>query len=277
ESIERSFESVGVRIGTLLPASLALFEGFSALLSARARGDYALIHRAPGSFVFLVAKDAAPIFFRQRPSDEAQRDHEQEIRLSLSYYADKLGGKGLAAAFTHDATPSESNLAEALPIPLEPLSGRLFGSDASFDQMVGARPELLPAFAAVYAEEADANLLELRSPAIPRRRARFSGDRGRPRACGHLHGRQCEVVCRLPPLRRRDHSGNRCAPSAKSGCGPGHRGGENRAQQLSRLEPRTGEPRSPAVGCCASLFVDWPAHATRTRSSAGRAGDADDP
>jgi hypothetical protein len=102
--------------------------------------------------VFLVAKEGAPIFFRQRPSDEAQQDHEQEIRLSLSYYEEKLGGKGLAAAFAHDETPSESKLADALPIPVEPLSGRLFGSDASFDQAVGARPELLPAFAAVYAD-----------------------------------------------------------------------------------------------------------------------------
>ena len=151
ESIEKSFEGVGVRIGLLLPASLALFEGFSATLSARARGDYALIHRAPGSFVFLVAKDGAPIFFRQRPSDAAGHDHEQEIRLSLSYYAEKLGGKGLAAAFAHDETPSESRLADAFPVPVEPLSGRFFGADASFDQLVGARPELLAAFAAACA------------------------------------------------------------------------------------------------------------------------------
>jgi hypothetical protein len=150
ESIEKSFESVGVRVGALLPASLALFEGFSPTLSARARGDYALIHRAPGSLVFLVAKDGAPIFFRQRPSDEAGHDHEQEIRLSLSYYTEKLGGKGLAAAFAHDETPSESRLAEAFPVPVEPLSGHVFGADSSFDQLVGARPELLAAFAAAY-------------------------------------------------------------------------------------------------------------------------------
>jgi hypothetical protein len=152
ESIEKSFESAGVRVGTLAPASLILFEGLSAMLSARARGDYALIHRAERSLVLLFAKDGSPIFFRQRPSDEEGREHEQEIRLSLSYYAEKLGGRGLAAAFVHDETPSESKLADAFPVAVEPVSGRLFGADPSFDQLVGARPELLSAFAAVYAD-----------------------------------------------------------------------------------------------------------------------------
>jgi hypothetical protein len=148
-SIENAFESAGVRLGMLLPASLALFEGLSGRLAARARGDYALIHRAPGSFVFLVASDGTPVFFRQRPSDEAEGDHAQEIRLSLTYYSEKLSGKGLAAVFSHDETPADGPLSDAFPVPVETLAGRLFGADAAFDERVSARPELLSAFAAV--------------------------------------------------------------------------------------------------------------------------------
>ena len=38
----------------------------------------------------------------------------------------------------------------AFPRPPVPLSGRLFGADGDFDAKVAIRPELLPAFAAVY-------------------------------------------------------------------------------------------------------------------------------
>jgi hypothetical protein len=148
-SIEKAFESAGVRVGTLAPTSLVLFEGLSSRLAARARGDYALVHRASGSFVFIVAQDGTPVFFRQRPSEEESGDHEQEVRLSLTYYAEKLSGKGLAAVFAHDETPTDGTLAEAFPVPVESLSGRLFGADAAFDERVSARPELMAAFAAV--------------------------------------------------------------------------------------------------------------------------------
>jgi hypothetical protein len=152
QSIEKAFESAGVRVGILAPASLVLLEGLSPVLSARAGGDYALVHRAPGSFVFLVANAGTPIFFRQRPSEEeGSGGHDQEVRLSLTYYAEKLGGKGLAAAYAHDESPTEGALVEAFPVPVEPLSGRLFGADGAFDERVTARPELMAAFAAVSA------------------------------------------------------------------------------------------------------------------------------
>ncbi len=151
-SIEQSFESLGVRVGMLAPASLALFEGFSPVLASRAAGDYALLHRAPGSFVFIVARNGAPIFFRQRPAEERNGGHDQEIRLSLSYYSEKLEGPGLAAVFLHDSAPAEGPVTEAFPVPVEPLSGRLFGADAAFDERVAARPELMAGFAAVYGQ-----------------------------------------------------------------------------------------------------------------------------
>jgi hypothetical protein len=148
KSIEDSFEAAGVRIGLLLPFSLALFEGLSPTLGSRASGDYGLLHRSEDSFVFLVARDGAPVFFRQRPSDETEGDHDQEVRLSLSYYTEKLKGGGISTVFVHDARGD--GVSETFPGKVEPLTGRLFEADANFDERIAARPELLPAFAAVY-------------------------------------------------------------------------------------------------------------------------------
>jgi hypothetical protein len=153
-SIEQAFESLGVRVGMLSPASLVLFEGMAPALSALAGGDYALVHRTPGSFSFVIARDGVPLFFRQRPAEEESEDHEQELRLSLSYYAEKLQGPGLAAVYVHDELAGKG-FAEAasFPVPPVPLSGKIFGADAGFDERIASRPELLPGFAAVWGQD----------------------------------------------------------------------------------------------------------------------------
>jgi hypothetical protein len=148
-SIEDAFGSLGVRVGALASFSLALFEGLAPILGSRAPGDYALLHRTADAFVFLVARGGTPLFFRQRPAEEPEGDHDQEVRLSLSYYADKLKGDGLSAVYVHD-TRGVPPTADAFPAPVHPLTGRLLGADGTFDERVAARPELLPAFAAVY-------------------------------------------------------------------------------------------------------------------------------
>ncbi len=150
KSVEAAFEEKGVRVGSLAPASLTLFEGLAPLLSGKASGDYALVHRSPGSFVFLVARGEAPIFFRQRPSEGVEESHEQEMRLSLSYYSDKLNGTGLSAVYLHDAAPTESLPLDSFPVTPQRISGRLFGADPTFDERLTSRPELLPGFAAVF-------------------------------------------------------------------------------------------------------------------------------
>jgi len=151
-AIEQAFESLSIRVGMLVPASLALFDGFSSTLATRAAGDYALLHRAAGSLVFFIARNGTPLFFRQRPLEEANGGHEQEVRLSLSYYSEKLQGPGLAAAYVHDETPGGGTLGGAFPVPLEPLSGRLFQADDTFAERTAARPELMAGFAAVYGQ-----------------------------------------------------------------------------------------------------------------------------
>ena len=149
EAIERAFEELGVRVGYLAPASLALFEGLAPALSSSAGGDYALLHRSGGTTSFFIARGTAPIFFRQRPPG-ADEDQDQEARLSLSYYAERLKGPGLRAVYVHDADP-DGGLAKVSAFPVAPvvLSGRLFDADPGFDERVKARPELMAGFAAV--------------------------------------------------------------------------------------------------------------------------------
>ena len=71
------------------------------------------------------------------------------MRLSLSYYAEKLAGPGLSAVYLHDAEPAEEFAADSLPVAPQRLSAGLLSADESFDERVASRPELLPAFAAV--------------------------------------------------------------------------------------------------------------------------------
>ncbi len=151
DSIEQAFDSLGVRVGLLSPASLALFEGLAAKLAARAGGDYALVHRTAGSISLVIARDGAPLFFRQRPTEEAPEQHEQELRLSLSYYAEKLQGTGLSAVYTHDELGGRG-LTEGVSFPVPPVavSASLLSADEGFDGRIAAHPELLSGFAAVW-------------------------------------------------------------------------------------------------------------------------------
>ena len=149
-SIDRAFEDLGVRVGYLAPASLALVEGLAPTLAAEAAGDYALLHRSPGTLAFFIARGGEPIFFRQRPPEDDE-DQDREARLSLSYYAEKLQGPGLKAVYLHDERPGrELEKVGAFPVAVRAISGGLFQASPEFDERVAARPELLAGFAAVY-------------------------------------------------------------------------------------------------------------------------------
>jgi hypothetical protein len=148
ESIEASFEELGVRVGYLVPASLALFEGVSSLLARDASKDYGLLHRSPAGTAFFIARGGEALFYRQRPVDDD--DPDREARLSLSYYAEKLKGPGLSAVYIHDEMPGRAlEKVSAFPIAPVPLSARVLPVDADFDTRVESRPELMAAYAAV--------------------------------------------------------------------------------------------------------------------------------
>ena len=148
EAIERSFEELDVRVGYLAPSSLALFEGLAPALSAAAGGDWALLHRSGGALAFFIARGVEPIFFRSRPPGDAE-GHEQEARLSLSYYAERLKGPGVRAVYVHDEG-AEGGLASAAAFPVAPVAvtSKLLGADSGFDERILQRPELLAGYAA---------------------------------------------------------------------------------------------------------------------------------
>ena len=150
DAIERAFEELSVRVGYLAPASLALLEGLAPTLSAAAGGDYALLHRSREVLTFLIARGTVPIFFRQRPADEDE-EHDREARLSLSYYAERLKGPGLAAVYVHDDRPGRPlERFSAFAVPPVAVTGALLSAERGFDERIAARPELLAGFAAVY-------------------------------------------------------------------------------------------------------------------------------
>jgi hypothetical protein len=150
QSIERSFEEAGVRLGSLVPESLSLFEGLGPHLTARTAGDWALVHRTAGSFVFAISSAGRPLVFRQKPAGDEDGSQDQELRLSLSYYAEKLKGAGLSAVYLHDSSGQAALSDAAFPVTPSRLSASLLGADRSLDERVAARPELMAAFAAVY-------------------------------------------------------------------------------------------------------------------------------
>lgn len=149
EAIEHSFDELGVRVGYLAPASLALFEGLAPALSSAAGGDFALLHRSGGALSFFIGRGAEPIFFRQRPPG-ADEDQDREARLSLSYYAERLKGPGIRAVYVHDEQAGgDLEKISAFPTAAMVVSGQLLNADPGFDDKVRARPELLAGFAAV--------------------------------------------------------------------------------------------------------------------------------
>lgn len=150
ESIESAFDELGVRVGYLAPASLALFEGLASQLGRETGKDYGLLHRTSGGTTFFIARGSDAIFFRQRPADDD--DPDREARLSLSYYAEKLKGTGLSAVYVHDELPGQLlQKVSAFPVAPVPLSAAVLAVDADFDARVASRPELMAGYAAVAA------------------------------------------------------------------------------------------------------------------------------
>lgn len=162
-SIETAFAAAGVRVGLLLPATLALFNGADARLSRAAGGDYMLLHRTTGSTSLLIARDGRPLFFRQKSTLETEAEEsgtpapgaeltafqrlEQEIRLSLSYYSDNLGGDRIRALYVCDEDHQPlPELPESLAA--QPLTAALLAGDESLDAAAATHPEIWPALAA---------------------------------------------------------------------------------------------------------------------------------
>ena len=164
-SLEAAFAAAGVRVGLLMPATLALFNGLDERLSRAAGGDYLLLHRTPGTTSLLIARGGRPLFYRQKSAFEEENETaeaspdapqelspaqrlEQEIRLSLSYYAESLGGGQLAALYVCDED-RQSPPVPGGPVEPRPLSADLVAADDSLEAALATHPEIWPALAAL--------------------------------------------------------------------------------------------------------------------------------
>jgi hypothetical protein len=149
-SVESAFAAVGVRIGLLSTSTLAFFDGFDDRLSRSAGGDYLLLHRSGKTSSLLIARNGHPLFYRQKSASEEGTDDAQEVRLSLSYYTEALGGAQAPALFLWDE-PHASGVdgSESLDsLPFRPINAALLLADSSLDLHARAHPESLAAAAA---------------------------------------------------------------------------------------------------------------------------------
>ena len=149
-SIESAFGAVGIRVGLLSTSTLAFFNGFDDRLSRSAGGDYLLLHRSGRTSSLLIARNGHPLFYRQKAATEEGTDDAQELRLSLSYYAETLGGAETPALYLWDEPTSAGHEgSESLePMRMRPVNAALLLADSSLDLHSAAHPEVLAAAAA---------------------------------------------------------------------------------------------------------------------------------
>lgn len=150
-SIEAAFAAAGVRVGRLEPATLALFNGLDRRLAAAAHGDYLFLHRSRGATSLLIARSGRPLFYRQKSTAHDPVDDVQEIRLSLSYYAESFGETAPPALFVLDeAALGAAAYPDLDPLPATAVSAELLDVDASVALHARAHPEALAAAASAW-------------------------------------------------------------------------------------------------------------------------------
>jgi hypothetical protein len=149
-SVESAFAASGVRVGLLQPATLALFNGLDRKLARAAGGDYVLLHRSRGASSFLIARDGHPLFYRQKSTAVDAVDDVQEIRLSLSYYAESFGGEAPPALFVLDEGNGEVAYPALESLSPTALTADLLDADPSLGLHANAHPEAIAAAAAAW-------------------------------------------------------------------------------------------------------------------------------
>jgi hypothetical protein len=101
-ALEAVFAAKGCHVGFIGSPTMALYNLASAHGLLPAGADVLILNRTPRYVSFLFVEDGAPLFFRCRdldgteggsPSDDRLA---QELRLTLAYYREKLGGTRLS-------------------------------------------------------------------------------------------------------------------------------------------------------------------------------------
>lgn len=102
QALESAFAAQGCQVGHVGSSTIELFNLASSKAVLPAGGTALLINRTPNYLSFLFVDKGAPLFFRCKDLDGVQADDErvnermlQELRLTLAYYREKLGGERL--------------------------------------------------------------------------------------------------------------------------------------------------------------------------------------
>ncbi|MGC8722328.1 MAG: hypothetical protein ACP5VF_00440 [Acidobacteriota bacterium] len=134
--LEAAFQRGGCQLGHLGASSVELFNLARSRDVVTDQGNALLIHRTPAYLSFLFTEGGRPLFFRCKETDAAGDGAEegrlqQEVRLTLAYYKDKLGGGPLEKVLVH-------RYPEGVDLPLEELEAE----GTRIETMVSALPPL---------------------------------------------------------------------------------------------------------------------------------------
>jgi len=118
QGIEDAFAAVGCHVGFVGASTPELFNLAARRGALPADGSVLLLSRTARALSFLFAEDGTPRFYRckeLRGEDQGEGESHhiaQEIRLTLAYHRDRIGGAPLSAVLVRRTTPG-------LVLPLE--------------------------------------------------------------------------------------------------------------------------------------------------------------
>lgn len=155
-ALEKAFKAVGSSVGHIGAVTPELFNLAVSRGGIRDGGAYLILNRSGGSTSFLFTNGRRPVYYRQKeishPSDDKASGQRlsREVRLTMAYYQERLGGAPLAGLF-YRSWPS------GLELPMDEFDSGL--NAVSLDELAAnsedARrallddPALLPLFGVV--------------------------------------------------------------------------------------------------------------------------------
>ncbi len=139
--IEEVFAAGNCRIGYVAPVSAALYNFVIAVKGLGEEGSALLLNRTPEYVSFLFVDKGTPLFFRCKTlhgddrGEDAVHRISRELRLTLKYYEEKLGGEPLGKILVRrwpegvDLPVKEVAGEETLVKKLEDMFGELAGGE----------------------------------------------------------------------------------------------------------------------------------------------------
>jgi hypothetical protein len=125
QQYERVFQDMGIRIGLVDLASLNVYNALRAAIAATvpAGSDHAILNATENSFTLMIFRGEVLLFFRCKhyhvgggyQGEESLRVVQRELRSSLTYHQEKLGGQEITHAFVRGVGLDLDGLMALLP------------------------------------------------------------------------------------------------------------------------------------------------------------------